>query len=60
MWADQKLALGMQVFNVLNAQETLQVDVTSEDGPYTVNNSYLRPISTQTPRYVMFTASYDW
>ena len=60
MWADQKLALSMQVFNALNAQETLQVDVTSEDGPYTVSNSYLMPIATQTPRYVMFTASYDW
>lgn len=60
MWADQKLALGVQVFNVLNEQEVQQVDVTSEDGPYTVSNTYLLPISRQTPRYVMFTASYDW
>lgn len=55
-----KLALGMQVLNVFNATETLQVDVVSEDAPYTVSNTYMLPIGTQDPRTVVFTASYDW
>lgn len=57
---DKKLALGVQVRNVLNATETLQVDVTSEDDPYTVSNTFMLPIGQQTPRTVVFTASYDW
>ena len=59
-FADHKLALGVQVFNVLNAGEPTQLDVTSEDGPYTVSNTYLMPQSYQTPRYVQFSASYDF
>lgn len=57
---DNKLALGLQVRNVLNSTETLQVDVTSEDDPYTVSNTFMLPIGQQTPRTVVFTASYDW
>jgi len=59
-FADKKLALGVQVRNVLNTRKTLQVDVTSETDPYTVSNTYLLPIGLQTPRTVTFTASYDW
>jgi hypothetical protein len=59
-FADKKLALGVQVRNVLNATETQQVDVTSEDSPYTVSNTFMLPISQQTPRTVMFTASYEF
>lgn len=59
-FAGRKLALGVQVRNVLDAQETLQVDVTSEDDPYTVSNTYMVPIGRQDPRTVVFTASYDW
>jgi len=57
---DKKLTLGMQVRNLLNSRKTLQVDVTSEDDPYTVSNTYLLPIGLQAPRAVTFTASYDW
>ena len=57
---DKKLALGLQVRNVLNSTDTLQVDVTSEDDPYTVSNTYLLPTNQQTPRTVVLTASYDW
>jgi hypothetical protein len=57
---DKKLALGVQVRNLLNSRKTLQVDVTSEDDPYTVSNTFLLPIALQTPRIVTFTASYDW
>ena len=59
-FADKKLALGMQVRNVMNSRKTTQVNVTSEDSPYTVSNTYLLPIGLQTPRTVTFTASYDW
>lgn len=57
---DHKLALGMQVFNALNQRRATQLDVTSEDDPYSVSNTYLMPIAQQTPRYVMFTASIDF
>lgn len=59
-FAGKKLAFGVQVRNVFDAQETLQVDVTSEDDPYTVSNTYMIPIGRQEPRTVVFTASYDW
>ena len=57
---DDKLTLGVQVLNVFNSTETLQVDVTSEDAPYTVSNTYMLPIGRQDPRTVVFTAAYDW
>lgn len=58
---DQRLSLGLNVFNVFNENKTLQVDVTSEsDVAYTVSNTYQLPISRQTPRYVMFTAAYQF
>ncbi|MEO5566461.1 MAG: TonB-dependent receptor, partial [Luteimonas sp.] len=57
---DKKLSLGVQVFNLLNSRKALQQNVTSETAPYTVSNTYLMPQGFQTPRYVMFTASYDW
>jgi hypothetical protein len=57
---DKKLALGVQVRNVLNAGQPLQVGVTSESAPYTVSNTYLLSQGRQTPRTVQFTASYDW
>ena len=50
----------MQVRNLVNSRKTLQVDVTSEDDPYTVSNTYLLPIGLQNPRTVTFTATYDW
>lgn len=59
-FADGHLALGLQVFNALNDQEALQVDVTSETDAYTVSNTYLMPIGFQTPRYFMLTAAVDF
>ncbi|MFC4762250.1 TonB-dependent receptor [Dyella koreensis] len=53
-WADKKLGLNVMVFNVLNKQTTTQVYATS------TNSSYLRPISSQTPRYVRFGVTYDF
>ncbi len=59
-FADGHLTLGLQVFNALNDQKALQVDVTSEADPYTVSNTYLMPIGFQTPRYFMLTAALDF
>jgi len=57
---DKKFAVGVQVRNLLNSRKTLQVDVTSEDDPYSVSNTFLLPIALQTPRAVSVYASYDW
>ena len=57
---EKKLALGVQVRNVLNERAVTQVNVTSETSAYTVSNTYLLPIALQTPRTVTFTATYDF
>ncbi len=58
---EDRLSLGLQIRNLTNENKALQVDVTSgTDAPYTVSNTYLLPIGRQTPRTVVFTASYDW
>ncbi len=66
-WADNKLAFNVFVNNVLNQQKTLQTyaiygnSAPDEDGEITgLNVSYLRPYSSQTPRYVRFGVSYDF
>jgi hypothetical protein len=38
----------------------LQVDVTSESGPYTVSNTYLLPQARQSPRFVRLSVQYDF
>jgi hypothetical protein len=57
---DKKFALGIQARNVFNERKALQVDVTSEDDPYSVSNTYLLPIALEAPRSVSVYASYDW
>ncbi|HEY1070461.1 TonB-dependent receptor domain-containing protein [Thermomonas sp.] len=57
---DKKLTLGVQVRNVFNENAVLQSNVTSESSPYTVSNTFMLPQGRQTPRTVVFTASYDW
>ncbi len=42
------------VYNVLNKQTTTQTYAIS------TSSSYLRPYSSQTPRYVRFGVSYDF
>lgn len=59
-FADKKLSLGVQVRNVFNANNVLQAQVTSEVSPYVVSNTFMLPQGRQTPRTVVFTASYDW
>ena len=57
---DGKLGVNLQVFNVLNEDKPLQVDVTSEADPYIVSNTYLLPQARQTPRFVRLAVSYDF
>ena len=57
---DDKLTLSLQVFNVLDEQKATQLDVTSEEGPYTVSNTYRVPIAYQSPRYAMLTATLNF
>ena len=57
---DGNLGIALQVFNVLNEQKATQVDVTSEDAPYTVSNTYMLPIGRQSPRWVRLSLTYDF
>jgi hypothetical protein len=59
-FADHKLALSMNVFNALNESVATTIDGTSETEFNTVSNTYGTPITLTTPRYVMFSATYDW
>ncbi|MFC5740379.1 TonB-dependent receptor [Dyella tabacisoli] len=52
-WADKKLGFNMMVYNVLNKQETTQIYARS-------NINYLRPFTSQTPRYVRVGVTYDF
>ncbi|WP_255436665.1 TonB-dependent receptor [Rhodanobacter sp. PCA2] len=53
-WAGKKLAFNVMVYNVFNTQKTTQVYAIS------ASSSYLRPISSQAPRYVRFGVTYDY
>ncbi|GLQ98491.1 TonB-dependent receptor [Dyella mobilis] len=59
-FADNKLALNLDIFNVLNDRKPTVLDATYETAPYTVSNTYGMPLYLQTPRYVRLSASYDW
>lgn len=54
VWAGKKLAFNAAVFNVFDAQKTTQVYATS------ASSSFLRPYTSQTPRYLRFGVSYDF
>ena len=62
-FADHKLALSLNVLNLLNETNptVINSNVSGIRLPrYTVQNTYNMPLSYETPRYVMFSASYDW
>ncbi|MBV6670276.1 TonB-dependent receptor [Xanthomonas euvesicatoria pv. alangii] len=62
-FADHKLALGLQVFNVLNQRDVLRVNGVYETAPSTVSNTYgigTDTFSFNTPRFVRLSASYDF
>jgi hypothetical protein len=59
-FAAKKLALNLDVFNVLNERKPTVLDASYETAPYTVSNTYGVPLYLQAPRYVRLSASYDW
>jgi outer membrane receptor protein involved in Fe transport len=60
---DHKMALGVNVMNVLNETHPVYINGAVGDyhaPKYEVSNIYNMPLTYATPRYVMFSASYDW
>ncbi|MGN5610249.1 Oar protein, partial [Xanthomonas citri pv. mangiferaeindicae] len=59
-FADNKLAMTLQAFNIFNERKPLQVDSTWEDSPFTLSNTYNMGAFFTQPRYAMFSVSYDY
>ncbi len=60
-FADQKLAIKMDVFNVTDEQSVEQTNPHLYPRySHTINNTYHMPLFYQTPRYVRFSVSYDY
>ncbi len=57
---DHKLELALNVMNVFNERKATTIDGTTEEDFATVSNTYKMPLTFATPRYVMFSASYNW
>ncbi len=59
-FADNRLGLGLNVFNVLNQRRQLQSTAKYQTGPDTVSNLYGMGSHFTPPRTVRLTASYDF
>ncbi len=59
-FADGKLALNLNIFNVLNAQKPTNLYPFSQLPDGTLNPLYGQPVAYQTPRYARVTVSYDF
>ena len=61
-FADGKLALQLEVYNVLNEQKPLQLDPRSESrsSVFTVSNTYGQGLYFDPPRYMRLSVSYDF
>jgi hypothetical protein len=59
-FAEHKLALQLQVYNVLNEQKALQVEPAGESGDHIINNQYQIGRYFESPRYVRLSVSYDY
>lgn len=59
-FADQKLAISLNVMNLFNERKATAIDGESETAVATVSNTYNMPLRFATPRYVMMNVSYDW
>ncbi|ATS21839.1 Oar protein [Xanthomonas phaseoli pv. phaseoli] len=59
-FADKKLAVTLQGFNIFNERKPLQVDSTWEDSPYTLSNTYGMGVYFTQPRYAVLSVSYDY
>lgn len=59
-WSKNRLTLGMDVFNVFNSNKAREVDEIAEEADGSPRPQYGSPIAFQTPRYVRFSAEFDW
>jgi len=59
-WADNKLTLQMDVFNIFNKQTPLYYNTRYASNRSTVNPLYMRVLDYTSPRTVRFTARYDF
>lgn len=59
-FADHRMGLGLDVFNVLNQRRQRQSTATYQTGPGTVSNTYGMGTYFTAPRTVRLTASYDF
>jgi len=59
-WADRKLALTADIFNVLNQQRTQSWVEASQTASGAPNLNYKRVLSYSDPRYVRFGVRYDF
>lgn len=59
-FAEDKLAVSLNVMNVFNERKPTAIDGESETAVATVSNTYNMPLRFATPRYVMMNVSYDW
>jgi hypothetical protein len=59
-FADQKLAFGLNVFNVFNELKPVQSDAEYEVGPKKISGTYGIGTYYTAPRSVRLTASYDF
>ncbi len=57
---DHKLAVTMNVFNILNKTTATSYNTTSEVDPYVIDNTFNLPTSFTTPRSVQLQISYDF
>ena len=58
---DHKMAVSLNVFNILNKRTPTSVDQSGEtETPYQVPVTSMRPVSYTTPRYVQLSLSYDY
>ncbi|MBD8882392.1 TonB-dependent receptor [Rhodanobacter sp. 7MK24] len=58
-WAGKHLTLQVQVQNVFNEQKATAY-VSSYGSTNSPDPTWLLPVSTELPRYAMFSAKYDW
>lgn len=61
-WADNKLTLKMDVFNLLNLDKVTEYNQTKDlsQGSNDVNPNFLAPTGYQAPRSIRFTARYNF
>jgi outer membrane receptor protein involved in Fe transport len=59
-FADHKLSFGVNVFNVFNENKPLQSIYRFETNPSTLSNTYGMGNFYEDPRYVRFSATYDY